>query len=367
MDTLIIGGSGPTGHFIVNGLVRMGHRVTMLTRGLHDVEELPGDIERLTADPYDPADLAKALSGRRFALCVATYGRLRAIAELMAGRVGHFISVGGAPAYRGYMNPALHQPPGLPAPTDERAPTVSEPDEDSKGYRVARTERAVFGHHPQATHFRYPFVYGPYQLAPREWCVVRRIRDGRPHIVLPDGGLTLHSFGYAENLARAVLLAAEQPEVAGGQIYNCADSETLTLRQVVEVIADALGHRWDIVCMPWEIATPARPLVGQMLSTHRLLSIAKLQHELGYRDAVAPREALARTARWLIAHPPEPGGIEETVLQDPFDYPAEDALVAAWRDALAHMPTLDWQTPPGLGMTYSGPDGRPRSQEKFSA
>ena len=29
------------------------------------------------------------------------------------------------------------------------------------------------------------------------------------------------------------------------------------------------------------------------------------------------REALAHTARWLAAHPPEPGGTEEVVLTDP--------------------------------------------------
>ena len=366
MNALIIGGSGPTGHFIVNGLVRAGYALTMLTRGLHDVPELPTGIQRWKADPYDPDSLADALSGQRFDLCVATYGRLRDIARLTAGQVGHFVSVGGAPAYRGYMNPALHTPAGLPAPTDERAETVRDESEDSKGYRVARTERAVFRHHPDATHFRYPFVYGPYQLAPREWCIVRRILDGRPHIVLPDGGLTLHSYGYAENLAAAVLLAVAQPKAAAGQIYNCADERALTLRQVVEIITEALGHRWDIVSMPWPLATPAKPLIGQPLTTHRLLSIAKLQRELGYRDIVAPPMALARTARWLAEHPPEPGGIEEVVLQDPFDYPSEDALVSAWNETLARMPLPRWKQPPGYGLAYSGPAGRARGRARFS-
>ena len=26
---------------------------------------------------------------------------------------------------------------------------------------------------------RYPYAYGPYQLVPREWSVVRRVLDGR--------------------------------------------------------------------------------------------------------------------------------------------------------------------------------------------
>ena len=54
-------------------------------------------------------------------------------------------------------------------------------------------------------------MYGPHQLVPLEWCIVRRILDGRPSIVLPDGGLTLLLVGYAENLAHAVLLAVGAP------------------------------------------------------------------------------------------------------------------------------------------------------------
>ncbi len=155
------------------------------------------------------------------------------------------------------------------------------------------------------------------------------MRDLRPSSSLPDGGLTLCTFGYAENLAHAILLAVDQPGASAGQVYNCGDEEVLSLRQVVEVIAGALSWQGEIVSLPWSIALPARPLVMQPATTHRVLDLAKLRGELGYRDKVAPREALSRTARWLLANPPRPGGLEETVLQDPFDYEAEDRLVAA--------------------------------------
>jgi dTDP-D-glucose 4,6-dehydratase len=193
---------------------------------------------------------------------------------------------------------------------------------------------------------------------PREWCLVRRILDGRPFVILPDGGLTLCHFGYAENLAHAVLLAVDQPDVAAGQIYNCGDEEVLTLRQVCEVVAAALDHHWEIVSMPAALATPARPLLMQPSPTHRVLDLAKIRRELGYRDRVAPREALARTARWLAAHPPASGGSEEVVLQDPFDYAAEDRLVAAWRRALASIPEVRFDAEPGYTLSYSGPGGR---------
>ncbi|MFI5317746.1 MAG: NAD-dependent epimerase/dehydratase family protein [Myxococcota bacterium] len=358
---LVIGGTGPTGPFIVNGLRKRGFAVAMLHSGRHERDEIPADIEHLHANPFDERALEAALAGRSFDVCVATYGRLRATAAVMVGRCAKFISVGGGPAYLGYMNAGTWRPAGMPVPTREDAPLVAREADDAKGFRIARTEERVLALHPSATHFRYPYVYGPHQLVPREWCVVRRIRDRRPFIVLADGGLTLCSYGYAENLAHAVLLALDHPRAAAGQIYNCADEEVLSVRQVVEIARDSLGAALAIESLPVELAAPARPLLMQPWSTHRVLDLAKLRGELGYRDVLPAREALARTARWLNDHPLEPGGVEEKILQDPFDYAAEDALVAGWRRALASIPAVEWKRAPGYTASYSGPGGTPRT------
>jgi len=365
MRALVIGGTGPTGHFIVNGLRARGFTVTIFHSGRHEVPEIPADVAHLHGDPFAPGALEAALGRERFDVCIATYGRLRRVAEAMVGRCGCFVSIGGVPAYRGFMNPALFEPAGLPVPVREDAPKVEQEAEDAKGFRIVKTEVAVFAAQPEATHFRYPYVYGPYQPLPREWCIVRRVLDQRPFIVLPDAGLTLHHFGYAENLAHAVLLAVDRPDAARGQVYHCADEEVLSLRQVVEIVAGALGHRFEIVSLPWELAVPARPLLAQPSPTHRVLDLAKIRSELGYRDVVPAREALARTARWLVEHPPAPGGMEETVLQDPFDYAAEDRLVAGWKAALASVPEVAWSKLPGYTLSYSGPGGRARSNAEF--
>jgi nucleoside-diphosphate-sugar epimerase len=362
---LVIGGTGPTGHFLVNGLRARGYAVTIFHTGRHELAEIPPEVEHLHGDPFVPGALEAALGARTFDVCIATYGRLRRVAEAMATRCGRFLSIGGVPAYRGFMNPELFAPAGLPVPVREDAPQVEHEAEDAKGWRIVRTERAVFEARPDATHFRYPYVYGPHQLVPREWCIVKRVLDGRPFIVLPEDGLTLHHHGYAENLAHAVLLAVDRPEAARGQVYHCADEEVLTLRQVVEIVARALGRSLEIVSMPWRLATPARPLLAQPLPTHRVFDLGRIRSELGYRDVVPAREAVARTARWLAAHPPAPGGQEETVLQDPFDYAAEDRLVAAWRQALATLPEIEWKRPPGYTLSYSGPGGRARSKPEF--
>ncbi|MEE3328662.1 MAG: epimerase, partial [Myxococcota bacterium] len=221
MEALVIGGTGPTGPFVVNGLRERGYRVTILHTGNHETDEIPEDVEHIHIDPWKVESWTSVLDGRNFDVCMALYGRLRRIAEFMRGRCEIFVSVGGVPAYRGFMNPALLEPAGLFVPIPEETGRVRDESEDFKGYRIARTEDDLFRHQPRATHFRYPVVYGPRQPMPREWCVVRRVLDGRRRIILPDGGLTLCHCGYAENLAHALLLAVDQPDRCAGRIYNC--------------------------------------------------------------------------------------------------------------------------------------------------
>jgi hypothetical protein len=221
----------------------------------------------------------------------------------------------------------------MPLPTREDAPKIVG-DEVGKVIKILESEGVVFAHHPTATHLRYPLIYGPGQLLPREWLIVRRILDGRRTIVVPDAGLSTRTAAYGENAAHALLCCVDRPEASAGKAYNVGDEHTLTIRQIVEVIAAALGHEWEIVEMPLALAPHTRALLATSWTNHRITGIDALRSEVGYRDVVPVTEALARTARWLVANPPSTGGREERGLQDPFDYAWEDRLVEAWKAAI---------------------------------
>jgi nucleoside-diphosphate-sugar epimerase len=199
---LLIGGTGPTGPPVARGLEARGYEVTILHSGNHEVPEV-AHLRHLHGDVFSDDGLRDALGDETFDVAIASYGRLRSIASVLAGRIGRLLSIGGVPVYRGFFEPAVHMPPGLPVPTREDAPLATEED-DGKSYRIGRTEQLLFDAHPTATHFRYPYVYGPRQLAPREWCITRRILDGRPFLVLPDDGLSLITFGYVDSRYRRV-------------------------------------------------------------------------------------------------------------------------------------------------------------------
>jgi nucleoside-diphosphate-sugar epimerase len=332
---LVIGGTGPSGPFLVNGLRDRGFEVTILHRGTHEIPEIPPDIEHIHTDPHFRETLDPALGGRTFDVVIATYGRIRVIAEAFAGETPQFIGIGGVPAYRGFFDPSANFPTGLPIPVPEDAQTVQSEAEHRFSYLIASTEQAILAAHPRGTVYRYPYGYGPYQLLPREWCVIRRALDKRPFIILSEGGLGLMTHGYAGNLAHAVLLAVDQPDAAAGQIYNVGDDRQFSIRQIVEIIGDEMKHKFEVISLPFEVAYPARGVSLDITPHHKLLDLHKIKQQLGYSDLIPPEEALRRTARWYLEHQPERGGELEQRLQDAFDYDTEDQLAAIYREAEA--------------------------------
>ena len=47
MKALVVGGAGPTGPFIVRGLLDRGYDIAILHRGKHEVEEIPPEVEHM--------------------------------------------------------------------------------------------------------------------------------------------------------------------------------------------------------------------------------------------------------------------------------------------------------------------------------
>src|SRR5690348_3986455 len=128
-NALVVGGTGPSGPFLVNSLRERGYRVAIFHRGTHEIPEIPPDTEHIHGDPHFRETIDAALGGRTFDVVIATYGRIRVIAEAMEGKAGQFIAIGGVPAYRGYFKPEVNFPAGLPIPVPEDAPTVQTEEE----------------------------------------------------------------------------------------------------------------------------------------------------------------------------------------------------------------------------------------------
>ncbi|MBT6274443.1 MAG: NAD-dependent epimerase/dehydratase family protein [Chromatiales bacterium] len=348
MDALVIGGSGPTGPSIVNGLVDRGYRVSVLNRGLHDAPEIPATVERIVGDPHFPDTLSEALSRRQFDLVVATYGRIRHVAAVLASHTDRLITVGGGPGLRGSRQPELLFPRGQQTPLPEDAPKVATRDEFNFGYLARISEDAVMERHAAgdyvATHLRYPLIYGPRQLRPAEWQVIKRVLDGRRLVVLPDSGLTLITRGYSLNMAQAILLAVDKPEAASGQIYNCGDVHQFTLAQWVEAIAQTMDTELEVISVPGALAYPARNfMISRKTSHHQLFDMHKIRAELGYVDNTEPLAALVETVKWYIEHPPEESAQE--CAQREQHYRTEDAMAQIYADSIEALAAVEYIDP----------------------
>jgi nucleoside-diphosphate-sugar epimerase len=358
MDILVIGGTGPTGPHIVNGLVDRGHTVTILHTGNHEVDTIPAHLEHIHTDPFDEQKFTDAISGRTFDVVFAMYGRLRMISRVLEGRTPRVFSIGGVPGYEGFSEPDAKFPSGMVIPTDEDQALVTDDRSGLKPRKIAESEQLVFDHHPDATHFRYPYIYGPNQILPREWTLVKRALDGRRRLILPDGGLSLVSSAFVENATHAVLLGIDHIDASAGQIYNVGDDTQLSLTQIAEIVADELGHTWDMVSIPWDQAPSTGPWMHNHSSHHRLLSTEKIRAELQYRDQVSAEEGLRRTVQWQVDHLPGDEAVAH-ILQDPYDYDAEDQVLAAHDRFVESVGAIAYDLMPGWTYGYYGPRDNP--------
>lgn len=345
MDAAIIGGTGPTGPWLVSGLLERGYKVTILHRGTHEVdpEAWPcmAQVEHLHADPHFEAPLREVLGGRRFDVVIATYGRLRVVADVFKDRCDRLIGIGGVAAYRGALQAGQAWPYGMRLLAHEDSPLADElgpriQPASRAVQKIVATEQYVRGLHAEGrlnvTWFRYPIIYGPGNPRPHEWYVVKRACDGRRRIIVADGGLTVRTRVAAQNAAHAVLLAVDQPAPSAGQVYNVGDDLQLTFRQWVDVLADACGIDAEVVSLPWELARPVWALLPSGRDSG-VMSTEQIRQDLGYRDQIDPADALAEAVAWFRRHPPAPETCERLGFY--FDYDAEDDLIEEYHAALA--------------------------------
>ena len=345
---LVVGGTGPSGPYLLRGLVDRDFDVTMFHTGRHELDDNP-DVEHIHGDPFSAEGIAEALGNRTFDVSIATYGKVRHIARHLADKTTQFISVGGTPVYTGHVTQSALHPWGHPIGIREdhpRVPPDGIPGETYGSAAIRRTEDVILGlghaHAFGASIFRYPSIYGPRNPHAWEWSVIKRILDGRSFICVPDGGLPIHSRLSAWNAAHSILMAVDLPEHAAGHAFNCADDEQFMLRQWMELTMEYAGGSLEFVSVPGDIPSPAW---GTMVfhysgSPHVVIDTTKIREVLGYTDAMPAREGLKATVEWILENR---GDSDRWSVLDRFDYDAEDAFVESWRSTVGSIDMSHWR------------------------
>jgi len=336
VKALVIGGTGPSGPHIVNGLIERGYDVTVLHGGQHETEFVQ-QVEHIHADSHFVETLESGLSGRTFDVTVATYGRIRIVAEVIKGKTQRLITVGGGGIYAQKSDPRWG-PLGPPVMVPEESPLSDDPNGPRLSYMMGVTEEVVMQAHQDghyyATIFRYPQIYGPNAPANPEWSIVRRILDSRGHIIVSNRREPRRR-AFGQNAAHAVLLGVDRPQQSSGQIYNVREESQYSQIQLVEYIGRLMHHDLEVVEMPPVLANRVyRGRGAQGGEGGHNYDITKIKTQLGYQDVVEVTDALTRSVEWLLENRPESGGEVERQLGDPFAYEAEDELLIAYKEGL---------------------------------
>lgn len=321
MQSLVTGGTGFVGSHLVRRLLARGDRVTSLDKnpGLFDAElrALGGTL--LTGSVTDVEAVNQAVAG-----CEVVYHLASPFGDLLQPDAAYWdIEVIGTrnvleAAERHGVKRVVHcSTQGVhgslvQTPGDENSPLAPR---DYYCYSKVEGERVCQEFMERGLDIvivRPTSVYGPGDT--RGWLKLYRMVAKGWFLMVGDGE-TLNHPVYVENLVDMLVLAATVPD-ARGRAYLAGDEYPVTLTELVQEVAKAVGTNVRIVRWPWYGLARAGAAVVEQVSktlgikppvfrrrlswykTNRAFRIDRAKQELGYQPRVSLREGLARTASW---------------------------------------------------------------------
>jgi len=324
MNILFIGGTSFTGPFAIRHLVDAGHAVTVFHRGKSKASILPEGVRHIIGDKDRLTEARAEFRAIRpdvvvNMMCLTTTDA-EVFVDVFGDMAGRAVVISSADVYRNYGRLHGTEPgPPDPLPLDEDAPLREKLSEQGEHYNKTSVESIVRKAPFPVTILRYSAIYGPEDPLNRTFDTVKRVDDGRRHILVQDGVDTWRFHDcYCENAGHALALATVRPEAAG-RVYNVADLKCPTVAERIHQIARAAGWDGSIVTLKRDQLPEAMRFPGD-LSASLVLDTQRIRRELGYQEIVSYDEGLRRTIEWQRANPPEYTDAE-------FDYAAEDAAL----------------------------------------
>ena len=212
--SLILGGTQFIGRHIVEGLLRAGHRVSILTRG-KSPDELPPEVERLRGDRDRGASGLDPLRGRAWDACVDVSGytprQVRPSAELLRGSVKRYVFVSAVAVYGDPKERPVGEHHSRLPPAGE---DVTEVEGEMYGRLKVTCENVVQQvYADRCALLRPQIVVGPYDPSGRYTYWVQRAGEGGEMLAPGDGSDHLQVID-ARDLARFVRRVIEN-ELSG--------------------------------------------------------------------------------------------------------------------------------------------------------
>jgi nucleoside-diphosphate-sugar epimerase len=315
MQVMVLGATGFIGPPLVRALAAMDHGVVAVSRRPAP-EPTAANVVGLVVDRADPEAVAAAAQRHGVEavidLLAMTLGATQPLLDRLAGRVGRYVMASSADVYQRYD--ALHRRAsydGSRAPLDEAAPLRSTlypyratprrpaaaPDAWMDDYDKIPVEQAVRDQTGLAgVVVRLPMVYGPGDRQRRFGWAIRPMLANAPQLEVDSRWTAWRtSYGYVDDVAWGLALAATHPAAAG--TYNLGPADAPDHAQWGRRFAAALGWPGDIRTVDRSALPPATraALDGLDLAVPMVTDTTRIRAELSYAETADPAEALART------------------------------------------------------------------------
>lgn len=300
---LVTGGAGFFGSFVVEQLTSLGAKVFVPRSREYDLIDRDA-CKRVIADnrPEVVFHLAAKVGGiganrerpGTFLFDNATMG-LHMLEECRLAKVGKTIVAGTICAYPKFAS----------VPFREDDLWSGYPEETNAPYGIAKKMLLV---QSQAYREQYGMnsivlfpvnMYGPrdnfdLQTSHVIPAMIRKFAtakdEDRSEVVLWGDGTPTREFIYAADAAEGMILAAERYD--SSDPVNLGSGEELMIRDLANVVAEALGYTGSIV---WDVSQPN----GQ---PRRRLDVSRARERFGFVAKTSFTEGLARTVAWYMEH-----------------------------------------------------------------
>lgn len=265
----LAGALGNPGYTFVEGDIRDGARLGELlaAHGIGAVLHLAAraGVRPSVADPELYAD-------------VNVRGTTAVFEAARRAGVRRVVYASSSSVYGGGLAPPFHEDQPVDRPYSPYAATKRANE------LLAATYHHLYG--MDLVGLRFFTVYGPRQrpeMAIHKF--TRAIDEGRAVRVYGDGS-ALRDFTYVDDIVHGTVRALDAGR--GCRVYNLGESATTTVRELIALIAGALGREAHV-----EFA-PAEP--GDVPVTYA--DVSRARAELGYDPQVPLREGIARFVAW---------------------------------------------------------------------
>jgi nucleoside-diphosphate-sugar epimerase len=307
---LITGGAGFIGSSIARALLARGDRVRIIDNFFsgkrENLAELTNEVELIEGDIRDESALARACSRvevifheaaipsvpRSLADPAASHevnatGTLQVLQAARKAGVRRVVYAASSSAYG--------DTPILPK-VETMRPAPLSPYAVSKlaGEHYCAVFSGAYG--LETVSLRYFNVFGPRQdplsayaaVIPR---FVTAALAGKGVTVYGDGTQS-RDFCFIDNTVEANLAAATAPAaLVSGGVFNVACGAAITLNEVVQLVADLVGHVVPVTYAPGRVGDVKRSLAD----------VSAARERLGYRGDISFAEGLKRTLAWYAA------------------------------------------------------------------